>query len=97
MNISVNGDEVYSPRVSVAISAYGRLFTFIKGGVIVGNPVDGSMESLRFIRLFGFVKSEYGPLRTMAKPVGSGILVAFNLHSRAMLHPHKEKRSFNTH
>jgi len=99
-SISVDGDGVYSPRVGVAISAYGKLFTFVKGGVIVGNPVDESMESLRFIRLFDFVKAEYGPLRTTAKPIGGGILIAFNSQPRAILHPLKEEeelqRALNT-
>ncbi len=75
---SIDNDVVYSPCVGVASSLEGRFWLFIKGGVVIGDPVEQDREEPVFIRLFDFVRNSYGPLRTMAKPFGGGILVAYN-------------------
>lgn len=87
---SVDGDGVLLPTAGVAASAYGRFFLFVKGGVFIGNPIDESIEQVRFIRLFDFVKSGFNPRRTMAKHVGGGILVAFNAYSECVVKPTNE-------
>lgn len=84
---SVDGDSVESPLTGVTASAYGRFFLFVRGGVFVGNPVDESIESVKFVRMFDFVKSGYNARRTMAKPIGGGILVAFNAFTENVVKP----------
>lgn len=87
---SVDGESVESPLTGVAASAYGRFFLFVRGGVFVGNPIDESIESIKFVRMFDFVKSGYNARRTMAKPVGGGILVAFNAFTENVVKPTNE-------
>lgn len=72
-----------------AVSAYGRFFHFVKGGVVAGNPLSG--EPLSFYRLFDFAWSGYGPLRTVALPIGGGILTAFNAYTHGVLYPRNEE------
>ena len=84
--ISVDGHGTEQPLSGCASSAYARFFMFVKGGVLVGNPVDPSVEPLRFIRLFDFVKSGYSPTRTVALPLGGGILTAFNSFTHGIVH-----------
>ena len=72
-----------------AVSAYGRFFHFVRGGVVAGNPLSG--EPLSFYRLFDFAWSGYGPLRTVALPVGGGILTAFNAYTHGVLYPRNEE------
>ncbi len=85
-SMSIDGDSVLMPQVGTAISSYSRFFLFTKGGVFIGNPVEESIEPMKFIRLFDFVENLYGPLRTMAKPFGGGILVAYNSYTHGFLH-----------
>ena len=87
---SVDGGEVLWPLTGVAASAYGRFFLFVRGGVFVGNPIDESIEPMKFVRLFDFVKSGYNARRTMAKPFGGGILVAFNAFTENVVKPTNE-------
>lgn len=72
-----------------AVSAYGRFFHFVRGGVVAGNPLSG--EPLSFYRLFDFAWSGYGPLRTVALPIGGGILTAFNAYTHGVLYPRNEE------
>jgi len=87
---SIDGEGVLWPLTGVAASAYGRFFLFVRGGVFVGNPIDESIEEVKFVRLFDFVKSGYNARRTMAKPVGGGILVAFNAFTESIIKPASE-------
>jgi len=87
---AIDGGEAFYPLTGVVASAYGRLFLFVRGGVFVGNPIDESVEEVRFIRLFDFIKSGYNARRTMAKPVGGGVLVAFNAFSENIVKPMNE-------
>ena len=84
---SVDGAPVSWPQTGPLASAYGRLFAFVKGGVFVGNPVDESVEQVRFVRLFDFGDSGYFARRTVAKPVGGGVLAAFNSFSESVVKP----------
>ncbi|MEM3912288.1 MAG: DUF2139 domain-containing protein [Desulfurococcaceae archaeon] len=84
---SLDGDDVNWPITGVASTTHGRFFLFVRGGVFIGNPIDESIEPVTFVRMFDFVKSGYYARRTMAKPVGGGILVAFNAYSEALLYP----------
>ena len=85
---SVDGGGAYWPSAGCAISAYSRLFFFVRGGVLVGDPM-GDLEGMRFVRLFDF-GTDYSPSRTVCKPVGGGILVAFSAYSQSFLHPRNE-------
>jgi hypothetical protein len=83
--ISVDGGNVRGPTPGCATSAYSNLFFFVRGGVVVGDPVD-SPEELRFLRLFDF-GTPFAPSRTMAKSVVGGVLVAFNAYSHGARRP----------
>jgi hypothetical protein len=87
---SIDGSDALWPLTGVAASAYGRFFLFVRGGVFVGNPIDESVEEVKFIRLLDFVKSGYNARRTMAKPVGGGVLVAFNAFTENIVRPANE-------
>lgn len=85
--ISIDGGGGIRPFVGCMTSAYARLFVFIKGGVLVGNPLDTTMDSMGFVRLFDFVDSGYSPSRTVALPIGGGILTAFNAFTHGLINP----------
>jgi len=85
---SLDGGGAYWPGAGCALSAYSRLFFFVRGGVLVGDPT-GELEGMRFARLFDF-GTDYSPSRTVCKALGGGILVAFNAHSQSFLHPRSE-------
>jgi hypothetical protein len=87
---SIDSGDITWPMTGVAASAYGRFYLFVRGGVFVGNPIDESIEEVKFIRLFDFVKSWYSPRRTMAKHIGGGLLVAFNALIEAIIKPSNE-------
>lgn len=84
---SVDGHGVRWPITGSAGSTHGRFFLFVRGGVFVGNPIDESLEPVTFVRLFDFGRSWYGPRRGFAKPVGGGLLVAFNAYTEALIYP----------
>jgi hypothetical protein len=83
--ISLDGGGVQSPSPGCAMSAYSNLFFFVRGGVVVGDPVDAPGD-MRFLRLFDF-RSHYAPSRTMAKSIAGGALVAFNAYSHGSRRP----------
>ncbi|MEM3404402.1 MAG: DUF2139 domain-containing protein [Nitrososphaeria archaeon] len=89
--ISIDKGDVIKPFVGAMASAYAQLFTFIKGGVVIGNPLDGTEDSIQFIRLFDFVLSGYSPSRTTAIPVGGGILTSFNAFTHGLVNPMNEE------
>ena len=96
---SVDSQPTFFTMSGPAISAYGRYMHFVRGGVVVGNPLNG--EGLSFLRLFDFGLSGYGPLRTVATPVAGGVLVAFNAFTHGVLYPRNEEekesaRAMNT-
>ena len=84
--LAIDGGEVIYPVMGDAISAYGRYFLFVRGGVYVGNLVDESIEPLRLVRLLDFGFNGYGPLRTMAKPLGGGIIIAYNAYTNSVFY-----------
>lgn len=60
-------------------SAFGRLFAFVRSGIVVGDPLSGSEEdAFSFVRLFDFPGCQVSPFRTNSLPVGGGILTAYN-------------------
>ncbi|MEM1898366.1 MAG: DUF2139 domain-containing protein [Sulfolobales archaeon] len=86
-DISVDGEGVLRPlQVGSIATAYGRLFIFVRGGVIVLDPSEGS-EGLHFIRLYDFCRKDYGPLRTNHVVVGGGIVIPFNAYTHGILKP----------
>jgi hypothetical protein len=85
---SIDGNGAYWPGAGCAISAFSRLFFFVRGGVLVGDPL-GDLEEMSFVRLFDF-GTDYSPSRTVCRAVAGGILVAFNAYSQSFLHPRNE-------
>lgn len=85
---SLDGGGAYWPGAGCAISAYSRLFFFVRGGCLVGDPL-GDLERMRFVRLFDF-GTDYSPSRTVCKAVGGGILVPYSAYSQSFLHPRSE-------
>ena len=95
---AIDRGKVLYPLMGDAISAYGRFFLFVRGGVYVGNPIDELIEPLKFIRLMDFGINAYGPLRTVAKPLGGGILIAYNTYTNSVFYHDNPNivRSINT-
>jgi len=89
--ISVDGGGVKWPSPGCAVSAYSRFFLFVRGGLLVGDPL-GDLEGMSFVRLFDF-GTGYSPSRTMCKVVVGGVLVAFNAYSNAFIHPRNDFES----
>ena len=87
--ISVDGGSANWPLPGTATTAYSRLFFFVRGGLLVGDPL-GDLEPLNFVRLFDFGLSGYSPTRTMAKPLSGGVLVAFNAYTHGAIHARNE-------
>jgi hypothetical protein len=85
---SIDGGGAYWPGAGCAISAYSRLFFFVRGGVLIGDPL-GNLEKMRFVRLFDF-GTDYSPSRTVCKAFGGGILVPYSAYSQSFLHPRNE-------
>ena len=83
--ISLDGGSVRGPLPGCATSAYSNLFFFVRGGVVVGDPVDAPND-MKFLRLFDF-KTPYAPTRTVAKTVLGGVMVAFNAYSHGSRRP----------
>lgn len=88
--ISVDGEGVVRPiQVGSIAAAYGRLFIFVRGGIIILDPSEGD-EGLYFVRLYDFCRKDYGPLRTNHVVVGGGILIPFNTYTHGVLRYSKE-------
>ncbi|MEM2179520.1 MAG: DUF2139 domain-containing protein [Nitrososphaeria archaeon] len=88
--ISVDGGNLVRPFVGSMISAYARLFTFVKGGMLVAEPSLFDNDSINFVRLLDFGYSGYSPSRTMAITFGGGILTAFNSFTHGLVFPQNE-------
>ncbi len=88
---AIDNAPVEGPQVGCTVSSHGRFFVFVRGGVIAGNPVDEAIEPMEFIRFLDMGASGYGPLRTMAKPYGGGVLVAFNAYTNSVFY-HVDRR-----
>ncbi|AIF70078.1 phosphate ABC transporter substrate-binding protein [Palaeococcus pacificus DY20341] len=84
---SVDGAPFIRPLLGDMASAYNRVFAFVRGGLFVGNPLNG--EAMSFFRLFEFY-TFYAPMRTNALPIGGGLLIAYNSMHDAIYQPRKE-------
>lgn len=84
---SVDGQPPSSLRPGAAASIDGRFMVFVGGGIVVGDPLDEYLEPLRFVRLLDLGLTGYGPFRTVAKPLGGGVIVAFNSFTQGVLRP----------
>ncbi|MEM0453230.1 MAG: DUF2139 domain-containing protein [Sulfolobales archaeon] len=85
-DISIDGEGVSRPLQVGSIAAmYGRLFIFVRGGVIILDPSDGEGGSLYFVRLYDFCGKDYGPLRTNHVIMGGGMLIPFNAYTHGIL------------
>lgn len=81
---AVDGHPIIRPVLGDIESAYNRVFAFTRGGVFVGNPLNG--EEMKFARLFDF-SNFYAPMRVNALPIGGGLLIAYNAHHDAVYKP----------
>ncbi len=91
--ISVDGEGVVRPlQVGSIAAAYGRLLTFVRGGVIILDPSEGD-EGLYFVRLYDFCGKDYGPLRTNHVVVGGGVLIPFNTYTHGILKYREELKN----
>ncbi len=79
---SLDGGPVEMPTIGTMASAYLRVFTFLRGGLLTYDVVE---RTWTFIRLFDFL-SGYGPFRTVALNLGGGVLVAFNAFTHGVWH-----------
>lgn len=89
---SIDGGAFIRPVLGDMESAYNRFFAFVRGGLFVGNPLNG--EDISFVRLFDFYNF-YAPIRVNALPIGGGILVAYNAHHDAVYQPKTEEEKLN--
>lgn len=88
--ISKDGQGVLAPLTGTMASVYGRVFTFVRGGLVVSDIFNNEHV---FIRLFDFL-SGYAPQRTVALPFGGGILVAYNAYTHGILRVFTEEEKF---
>lgn len=85
-DVSVDGEGASRPlQVGSIAAAYGRLFVFVRGGVIIFDPSESGKEGLHFVRLYDFSKKEYGPIRTNHVIIGGGIAIPFNSYTHAIM------------
>ncbi len=89
--ISVDGEGTYYPLNGAVGSLMNRLYAFIRGGVIIGDPLDPENEPYRFIRLLDLGYSQIGPHRTNILYLGGGILVSYNTYTHALMNPENEE------
>ncbi|MEM2021863.1 MAG: DUF2139 domain-containing protein, partial [Zestosphaera sp.] len=87
--ISVDRYGVENRTSGYAVSAYTRYWHFMRGGVLVGNPVEPEVEAPAFIRLLDFGRSVYAPHRSNALNTGGGVLAVFNASTHGFIHPYR--------
>lgn len=76
---SLDGGPVSGTFVGSMASTCGRLFSFVRGGIFLGDPLSDSEEDqMRFARLFDFPGYQCSPFRTNSLPIGGGILTAYS-------------------
>jgi hypothetical protein len=81
---ALDGDRVFMPSIGDVAAAYNRIFTFVRGGFLVGNPING--EKFTYIRVLDFFTFQ-APMRSNALYVNGGILVPYNSHHDAIYRP----------
>lgn len=88
-SISADGGGLEYPWSGYAISAYSRYMHFVRGGLLLGNPVEPELDFLGFVRLLdfgGMVFSQLTPQRSNAIAIGGGVLAPYNAMTYGMLH-----------
>lgn len=88
---SVDEHRFFKPVLGEVDSAYNRVFAFVRGGVIVGNPY--LEEPFTFVRLFDF-STFYAPFRTNSVVAGGGILIPYNAHHDSVYQPVSDEARF---
>ncbi len=89
--ISLDGDTSYYPLDGAVASLMNRLYMFVRGGVVYGDPLDPEYEPLRFVRLLDLGRSQLGAHRVNPLYIGGGILIAFNTYTHAVMNPMDEE------
>ncbi|MCS7133244.1 MAG: DUF2139 domain-containing protein [Candidatus Caldarchaeum sp.] len=90
----VDGGDVYRPSLGDVVSAYNRVFAFVRGGLFVGNPYLD--EPFTFVRLLDF-HNFYAPFRTNAVICGGGIVIPYNAHHDAVYQPRIDEAKTYSH
>lgn len=85
---SLDGQKFFKPALGEMASAYDRVFAFVRGGMVVGNPYLD--EPFTHVRLLDFLNF-YAPFRTNSVSVGGGILVPYNAHHDSVYQPSTEE------
>ena len=81
---TLEGDKLFMPSVGDMASAYNRLFTFVRGGILVGNPLND--EKFKYVRLLDFFTFQ-APMRSNVLYVNGGLLIPYNAHHDAIYRP----------
>jgi hypothetical protein len=78
----VDGEPVENMWTGPVASAYGWLFIFIRGGVLLVNIFENEYHH---VRLFDIPGTQLAPLRTKSIYLGGGLLVAYNSYTHDIL------------
>lgn len=87
--ISADGGGVEYPWSGYAISAYTRYMHFVRGGLLIGNPIEPELDFMGFVRLLdfgGMVFSQLTPQRSNAVIAAGGVLAPYSAMTYGMLH-----------
>ena len=80
---SVDGGPLIFPLTGSLTALSGRVFAFVRGGIVVGTPLYKE-ESPVFYRLFDFPETAYAPARSNCLKTHGGVLVAYNAFSDSL-------------
>ncbi len=89
--ISIDGEPTHYPLDGAVASLMNKLYMFIRGGVVHGDPLDPEFQPLRYTRLLDLGKAQLGAHRINPLYIGGGILVAFNTYTHAVMNPVDEE------
>ena len=81
---ALDGDKIFMPSIGDIGSAYNRIFSFVRGGILIGNPLSG--EEFKYVRLLDFFNFQ-APMRTNVLYLNGGLLIAYNAHHDAIYRP----------
>ena len=81
---AIDGGKVFMPSIGDVAAAYNRFFVFVRGGIIVGNPLNG--EKFSYARVLDFFTFQ-SPMRSNVLYVNGGLLIPYNAHHDAIYKP----------
>ena len=81
---ALDGGRIFMSSIGDVASAYNRVFVFVRGGLLVGNPLND--EKFTYARLLDFFTFQ-APMRTNVLYINGGILIPYNAHHDAIYKP----------